>query len=202
MILNDTLVREIVKNHYNLGEIKATNPLESGHESDNVKVTTEKGEYVIKYFSQKPEDRRENIILQDLLFLKGVKLPKPIQTVTGDLVVEYSPTETITIQSFIPGKAIVFREEDPEKMYQLMSWFGKHLGDFHFLSKSIEETEIKQRIKREDFFDQTSGLHWVKEQYSKADIILPQHEKNKIHLEFIDYIAVSFCAKCDCSCSK
>ena len=50
IILNNSLIEEIIKNHYNLGEIESINSLESGHESDNFKVTTEKGEYVIKYF--------------------------------------------------------------------------------------------------------------------------------------------------------
>jgi len=189
MILGNALVEEIIERHYNLGEIEAINHLESGHESDNVKVTTDRGEYVIKYFSREPEGVRENIILQDLLFSKGVKLPQPIKTVTDDLVVEYSPTETIAIQSFIPGEDIVDRYKDPEKMYALMSWFGKHLGGFHFLSKTITESEIRQRIKRESFFDRTSGLRWVKEQYKKADTILPQHERNKTILkEFEVYL--------------
>ncbi|MGC9781320.1 MAG: phosphotransferase [Candidatus Heimdallarchaeota archaeon] len=189
MILEDTIVRTIIKKYYNLGKITSINPLESGHESDNVKFSTDKGEYVIKYFSQEPGSVREKVFLQQLLFLKGVKLPEPIQTITDDFVVEHSPKETITIQSFIPGEAIVFRDKDPEKMYKLMSWFGKHLGEFHFLSKSIDESEIRQRIKREDYYDRTSGLLWVKEQYSKRDTILPPHEKNEMIIkEFEIYL--------------
>ncbi len=189
MILNNALVKEIINSNYDLGEIVSVNPLESGHESDNIKVTTERGDYVIKYFPQEPEHLREVIILQDLLFSKGVKLPQPIKTITDDFVVEYSPTETIAIQSFVSGEAIVFRDKDPEKMFSLMSWFGKCLGEFHYLSKSINESEIRQRIPREDFFDQTSGMQWVKEQYEKAETQLPQHEKNKTILkEFEIYL--------------
>jgi len=189
MILNNALVNEIINNNYDLGEIVSVNPLESGHESDNVKVTTERGEFVIKYFSREPKGVRENIILQDLLFSIGVKLPQPIKTVTDDFVVEYSPKETVTIQSFISGEEIVDRYKDPEKMFSLMSWFGKHLGEFHYLSKSINESEIRQRISREDFFDRTSGTKCVKEQYEKAETQLPQHEKNKMVLkEFEVYL--------------
>ncbi|MBD3189674.1 MAG: phosphotransferase [Candidatus Heimdallarchaeota archaeon] len=185
MILDKSLVKEIIKNNYSLGEIISINPLESGHESDNVKVETTKGDFVIKYFSQKAAIMREKIILQDLLFSKGVKLPQPIRTVTNDVLIDYGPSETIAIQSFIPGKAIVLRDEKPEKMFSLMSWFGKHLGEFHYLSKSITESEIKMRIEGKDFFDLTSGLNWIIEIYEKADILLPPHKKNqKILKEF------------------
>jgi len=189
MILNETVIREILSNNYNLGEMISTTPLDSGHESDNAKVTTKRGEYVIKCFSQEPEGLRETIFLQKLLFSKGVKLPQPIMTVTDDFVVEYSPTETIAIQSFISGEAVADRFKTPEKMFKQMSWFGKYLGEFHFLSKSITETEIRQKIAREDFFDLTTGMNWVKEQYDNADTQLPQHEKNDLILkEFVIYL--------------
>ena len=90
MILTNALVKEVIKKNYNLGEIKSITPLESGHESDNAKVITDKGEYVIKSFTRKPENLREIIFLQTLLHSKGVKLPQPIKTVTNDFVVEYS----------------------------------------------------------------------------------------------------------------
>ncbi|MHA1435257.1 MAG: hypothetical protein ACTSO7_15555, partial [Candidatus Heimdallarchaeota archaeon] len=189
MILNNTFVKEIIKKNYDLGEIISIDPLESGHESDNAKVITEKGQYVIKCFSREPKNLREIIVQQNLLYSKGVKIPQPINTVTEDSIVVYSPTETIAIQSFIQGKAVADRFETPEKMFKLMNWFGKHLGEFHFLSKSITESEIKEKISRKDFFDLTSGLDWVKEQYSKADTQLPHHEKNEMVLkEFEIYL--------------
>lgn len=183
MILDNTLVKEIFKRNYDLGEIISLNPLESGHESDNVKVTTEKGEYVLKYFPRESESFRETMILQDLLFTKGVKLPQLIKTITNEFAVKYSPTETIAIQSFIPGQAIVFRDEDPDKMFSLMNWFGKHLGEFHFISKSIKESELRKRITREDFFDLTTGMQWVKKQYDQAETTLPAHKKNELILQ-------------------
>ncbi|NHJ49358.1 MAG: phosphotransferase [Asgard group archaeon] len=189
MILTNQLVKEIIKNNYNLGDLVSICLLESGHESDNVKITSEKGDFVVKYFPREPDNIRESFILQDLLFSKGIKLAKPIKTKSDDFVVEYSPTETIVVQSFVNGEAIVFRDVDPEKMFNLMRWFGKHLGEYHFLSKSINESEIRTRITREDFYDRSSGLDWLKEQYSKAGTQLPSHDKNEYVLkEFEKYL--------------
>jgi Ser/Thr protein kinase RdoA (MazF antagonist) len=189
MILDSKLVEEIIKENYSLGKIISINPLESGHQSDNVKVTTEKGEYVVKYFPQESASLVESMILQDLLFSKGVKLPQPIKTVSNDFFVEFSETETIAIQSFIRGEDIVDRDNDPEKMYSLMSWFGKHIGEFHCLSSSIDKAELRKRIKRKDFFDLSGGTNWIKEQYDNADTILPDHPMNdKILEEFETYL--------------
>ncbi len=188
MILDKPFVEEIVSQYYSLGKINTITSLESGHESDNVKISTTKGDFVLKYFPRESGGIIETLILQDLLISKEVKLPKPIKTTDGNLVVEYSPTETITVQSFIPGQAIVFRD-NRVKMYSLMPWFGKHLGEFHFRSNSIQESEIRKSITREDFFDLTSGLDWVKEQYNKADTQIPSHEKNQMVLkEFEIYL--------------
>jgi len=110
------------------------------HESDNFKVLTDTVDYVVKYFSQKPERMREIMVLNDILYSKGVKLPKPIKTITNDLVVEYSSSETIVIQSFKLGKEICDRFDNPkEKMYNLMSWFGEQIGRLHYITKSMSQ---------------------------------------------------------------
>ena len=189
MNLEKNLVEETIKNNFDIGEIISICSLESGHQSDNVRISTDRGEYVVKYLPQDSDSLKETLILQDILFSHGVKLPKPVKTITGDLLVELSQNETIVVQSFIPGEAIADRFKNPEKMFSLMPWFGKHLGEFHYKSKSINELEIRQRITREEFYDSTLGNQWVKEQYSKSDMILPPHEKNeRILSEFEIYL--------------
>jgi Ser/Thr protein kinase RdoA (MazF antagonist) len=189
MTFTKQLAEEIINSKYDLGEKITISSLESGHESDNFKISTEQGDYVLKYFPRESKGIIESFILQDLLFSQGVKLAKPIKTKSGDFVVEYSSTETLAVQSFVNGSAIVFRDVDPEKMFTLMSWFGQHLGEFHYLSKSIKESKIRERIKREDFYDRSSGLNWIKEQYNNSNTLLPEHSKNEFVLkEFEKYL--------------
>ncbi|NHJ05250.1 MAG: hypothetical protein EAX90_10520 [Candidatus Heimdallarchaeota archaeon] len=189
MILENAFVEDIINQNYDLGELISINSLESGHESDNVMIETLKGKFVFKCFSQEAENIRESFILQDLLFTKGVKLPQPIKTNNNDFVAILDSNKTIAIQSFVPGKPVALRDKQPKKMLSLMGWFGKYLGEFHYLSKSITKEEIKKKIKRESFFNQASGLKWMIEIYEKADSILPIHEKNqKILREFELYL--------------
>lgn len=178
MSLNYIIIEKIIKENYDLGRIQKISPLDSGHESDNVRVKTTKGEFVVKYFSQSAEHIRRNAILQYLLSNNGVKLPFPIKTLKDDFIVEYSSTETILIQSFVHGEAIADRFNTPEKMYSLMSWFGQQIGEFHYISKSIIETDIRKYIDKDDFFDISKGFDWIHEQYINAETLLPPHEKN------------------------
>ena len=46
--LSDSIIKEAIKNHYDIGRIKSISHLGEGHESDNSKVVTDKGEFAIK----------------------------------------------------------------------------------------------------------------------------------------------------------
>ena len=60
-----------------------------------------------------------------------------------------------------------------------MSWFGQQIGKFHCISKSITETDIREYIDNDDFFDISKGFDWIHEQYNNAETLLPPHEKNE-----------------------
>ena len=188
MNLEKALIKDIIYKNYDLGEVIAITTLESGHESDNLLIETTKGKVVLKFFSKEIEDLEESIILQDLLYAKGVKLPQPIKTKDNDLAVKHGSSKVIAIQSFITGEAITFRDNE-EKMFSLMNWFGKHLGEFHYLSKLITKKEISSKIKRKNFFDQSSGLKWMIEIFENANTIIPPHKQSKkILKEFEIYL--------------
>ena len=188
MNIETASIKELIQKKYDLGEIISITNLESGHESDNISIKTTKGKFVLKFFSKDIEDLQESIILQELLLAKGVKLPHPIKTRNNELAIKSDLSKVIAIQSYVPGEAITTRD-NKGKMFSLMSWFGKNLGEFHYLSKSITNEEIKSRIKRKEFFDQTSGLKWMIKIFENAEEIIPKHEKSKqILKEFKIYL--------------
>ena len=78
-ILSVPFIEEILLKHYNLGKIVVTTPLESGFQSDNAKVTTETGIYVIKLLHQSADYAHDNMVIHNILTSHGMKTAKPIR---------------------------------------------------------------------------------------------------------------------------
>jgi len=172
-ILSVTSIEEILLKHYNLGKICLITPLESGFQSDNAKVATEIGIYVIKLLHQSADYAHDNMVIHDILTSHGVKTAKPIKTISNDFAVSLSSDRSLVIQSFILGKP-VFRE-DKEQMYRRMSWYGEQIGIFHRISNDIPLGLIEQRMKRRHF----DSVEYIMNSSEKAFEILPEHEKKE-----------------------
>lgn len=173
--LSASFIEEIFLKHYNLGKINLITPLESGFQSDNAKVTTETGIYVVKLLHNSAEYAHDNMVIYDVLTSYGVKTAKSIKTISNDFVISLNSNRSLAVQSFIPGKP-VFRE-NKEQMYGKMSWYGEQIGIFHRISNDIPLELIEQRIKSKRYF-----VDSIKERINsseKAFAIFPEHEKNK-----------------------
>ena len=169
------LIEEIFLKHYNLGKINSITSLESGFQSDNVKVTTETGIYVIKLLHQSAESAHDNMVVHEILTSYGVKTAKPIRTISNDFAVSLSSNRSLAVQSFIPGEP-VFRE-NKEQMYRRMSWYGEQIGIFHRISNNIPLESLEQRIKNRKYFD-VDAVKYIINSSERAFAVFPKHEKN------------------------
>ena len=174
-ILSVPLIEEIFLKHYNLGKIDSITPLESGFQSDNAKITTEKGLYVMKLLHQSVDYAHDNMVIHDILASYGVKTAKPIKTISNDFAISLSSNKSLVVQSFIPGKP-VFRE-NREQMYRRMSWYGEQIGIFHRISNKIPLELLEQRIKNRRYFD-VDAVKYIINSSERAFAVFPEHEKN------------------------
>ena len=181
-ILSVPFIEEILLKHYNLGKIVLTAPLESGFQSDNAKVTTETGIYVIKLLHQSTDYAHDNMVIHDILTSHGVKTAKPIKTISNDFAISLNQSQSVVVQSFVPGKPL-FRE-NKEQIYGKMGWYGEQIGIFHRISNNIPLELIEQRIKRKEYFTDSikEQIRWSEEAFA----ILPKHEKNEWIKESFD----------------
>ncbi|MGD8566317.1 MAG: phosphotransferase [Candidatus Bathyarchaeota archaeon] len=168
-------VEKILLRNYDLGKIHLITPLESGFQSDNVKVATETGIYVIKLLHQSTDYAHAIMMIHDILTSHGLKAARPIRTITTDFVVSLNPNQSLVVQSFMPGKPI-FRE-NKEEMYGKIDWYGKQIGIFHRISKNIPIELVKQRVKIEKYF--VDSIKYSIEASEEALKTLPEHEKNR-----------------------
>ncbi len=183
--LSEDLVKDVFTNYYNLGEITYVTDLESGHESDNVKVTTSTGDYVLKLLFHELDIIEDKMNLSEILSSFGVKIPIPIRTKTNGWVVNYDENNLLVVHTFIPGESIY--RDDKEEMYSNMKWFGKQFGIFHYNSKKIPLEIIQQRVKNKKLYELSLPPgEWIGEQYNNSETILPEHEKNNRILELFE----------------
>ena len=176
--LDTSTVEQIIEEFYDLGEILDISPLDSGHESDNVKVSSKKGDYVLRLHFYPQYDYIEvRMKIHELLHEYGVKVPTPIKTRDDNYIAKLDDNNLLVLMTFISGDPI-FRE-DKEKMFKWMSWFGKQFGIFHFNSKKISLDLYKQKIGIGDIAKhQLPPGSWVMDRYNERDTLLPKHEKN------------------------
>jgi len=175
VILSIPFVEKILLRHYDLGKIHLISPLESGFQSDNAKAATETGIYVIKLLHQSADYAHDNMVIHDILTSHGVKVARPIRTISNDFVVSLNPNQSLVVQSFIPGKP-VFRE-NKEQTYGKIDWYGEQIGIFHRISKNIPLELVEQRIMSEKYF--VDSIKYIIGASEEAIKTFPEHEKNR-----------------------
>jgi len=188
--LSEEIVREIIDENYDLGEILSITPLESGHESDNVKFSTKEGDFVLKlHFYPNLDQIQDRMNVFELLHEYGVKVPIPIKTKIKDFVTSYDENNLLVVLTFISGEPI-YREDKP-LMYSWMKWFGKQFGIFHNKSKQIPFELYKQKRKNGETYELPSlPGEWILQRYNERDFLLPEHEKNKEIIEAFEQFLV------------
>ncbi|MHA1954938.1 MAG: hypothetical protein ACW96U_13430, partial [Candidatus Heimdallarchaeaceae archaeon] len=146
--LSDSLVKKIINKHYEIGKIKSVSHLEEGHESDNSKVVTDRGKFAIKLLYHDIESAQRKMVALDLLTSHGIKAPKPIKTINNEYYAVYKTNIPIMVTSFIEGKPIAFRETGEHLKH--MEFFGKQIGNYHRISKSIPLSKIEEHYTHEE----------------------------------------------------
>ncbi len=188
--LSEEIVREIIDENYDLGEILSITPLESGHESDNVKFSTKKGDFVLKLYVYPNLDQFQDRMNEyELLHEYGVKVPIPIKNKKKVFVTSYDEKNLLVVLTFISGEPI-YREDEP-LMYSWMKWFGKQFGIFHNKSKQIPFELYKQKMKNGESYElPLPPGDWILQLYNEREFLLPEHDKNKEIIEAFEQFLV------------
>ena len=74
MIFTEEVVEEFLK-EYKLGILLQMTKLESGFESDNVKIITESGDFVMRVMYQTPNRVYDTMKIFNTLVVNGIKMP-------------------------------------------------------------------------------------------------------------------------------
>jgi Ser/Thr protein kinase RdoA (MazF antagonist) len=134
--------REVIEeflHQYDLGKLQTYTPLESGFESDNAKIITDTGIYVIRVLYHKPDRVDDTMKIYDVLSLNGIKTAKPIKTKKKSYYIEIDAERSIVVQEFIEGKPY-YREnlgKNENLFNDLLQVYGKELGKVHAVSSDV-----------------------------------------------------------------
>ena len=105
MMFTQEVVEEFLK-EYKLGKLLQLIKLESGFESDNVKITTERGKFVMRVIYQSPNRVFDTMKIYDILVANGIKTVKPEKTGNNTYLVDINSTESLVVQEFVDGNRI------------------------------------------------------------------------------------------------
>jgi Ser/Thr protein kinase RdoA (MazF antagonist) len=190
--------KEVVEDYlqfYKIGRLNRMSILDSGFESDNVKIATEEGIYVMRVIYQTPNRVFDTMKIYDLLVANDIKTAKPIKTRKGEYYIEINSTETLVIQEFINGQP--YWREDLAKnsaFYQkMLKLYGRELGKVHKVSSIIfdnvkfreidpRNSTIQDIIKMNPSFLRMSEHSYVQSEYRKW--VREAHKVLKCELSF------------------
>ncbi len=168
-------IKQIVQN-FNIGSVKSFKAISSGHQSDNYKITTEKGTFVVKLFynSQINAHNFERILsIHEYLANHGILVPKPQRAKTSRFKINYKGN-TVGVMSFLDGK-------HPKVMNaKLLSRIGFELGrsdrllmNYRPIGKLSNPAEFLKKLKKKRNLDDIEVNELYKKtlkQFSEAPI--------------------------------
>ena len=118
---------EEILSNYDIGLIKETGFLESGFQSDNIYVSTDRGTFVLKQIKGGDPELVNNIMhVNEYLSIKGIKTAYPIRTKDNQLLIVQSDN-VFSLQKFIEGDPKK-REDD---IFPMLSFLGSNIGQIH-----------------------------------------------------------------------
>jgi homoserine kinase type II len=133
MKITNEQIEEILS-HYRIGRlIQFKAPLESGFQSDNFHILTDQGDFVVRIFHDSEENVRYSQIIYEYLATHGIKTPKPQRTKANDLLIPFNGKVAV-IQTLLEGRDV---EEQSDKAYELLPFYGSELGKVHAVSKNM-----------------------------------------------------------------
>ncbi|MHA1305190.1 MAG: phosphotransferase [Candidatus Heimdallarchaeaceae archaeon] len=182
--MSQTLTRKFIENvlesHYSLGELTRVDPiLESAFQSDNAIIQTSVGKFVIRLLHHDFEFANSSMAVYELLAKEGLQTPKPIRTKTNELVI-VDNNRVIVIQEFVEGSPL----KKDQDIFSKMDFFGREIGKFHKISKSLKLETLSAKVKRKQFY-----IDIIDELMANEDDVLnylPKHEKNEWIIEQFD----------------
>ncbi|MFW9995482.1 MAG: phosphotransferase [Candidatus Odinarchaeota archaeon] len=147
--MSNEWVRSIIQ-HYNIGHtIIQVDELESGFQSDNYRVLTDKGNFVIRILHDTAENITYAMNVYNYLASHGVKTPQPQLTKQNNLVLPHEG-KIIVIQTFLEGSAY-YEDENLEKVDQFLPLYGRELGRVHqVLLQMVADQGTERLSKRQD----------------------------------------------------
>ncbi|MHA2365233.1 MAG: phosphotransferase [Candidatus Hodarchaeales archaeon] len=169
---------------YDIGEIISFEPLESGFESDNLKLNTKNKSYVARFIYKSPQRIRDSMKISEYYVLNNFKNALPIKNTSGDYLVNIDQKHSFVIQSFINGKGFE-REKlklNKKLRYEMVPIYGKYLGKFHTIGSNTNINLLNLEIisKKSEISDEISISHNSFLQIPEDQIIINEYEKWKI----------------------
>ena len=126
MGLDERVIREVLE-HFHVGDVRSTCPLESGHQSDNHHVQTDLGDYVIRIVHESVERIEFAMQVHEYLADNNIKTPRPVRTKLGKFTYLFDKQHFV-VQTFIQGADIY---EPLEAIDPLLPFYGNKLGQIH-----------------------------------------------------------------------
>ncbi|MFX0016154.1 MAG: phosphotransferase [Promethearchaeota archaeon] len=172
MILDDRKIRNIVE-HFDVGELsKVVKALNSGFQSDNYHIRTNKGEYVLRFIYDSVRNVEYIMEVYDYFADHGIKTSKPVTTKEGTFSLLYEDN-VIVVQSFIPGTYY----ETLDKIDSVLSFYGRELGRIHQVSIQMVKEKGEKRLSAKPW-DTISYVIEASEEYMpENEYIRQQYEK-------------------------
>ncbi|MFX1283006.1 MAG: phosphotransferase [Promethearchaeota archaeon] len=141
MIFNDRKIKNIVE-HFDVGHLhKVITRLDSGFQSDNYHIRTDKGDYILRLIYDSVKNIEYIMEIYDYFADHGIKTSKPVKTKEGTFSLLYE-NNVVVVQSFIAGSYY----ESLDKIDSVLPFYGRELGKFHQVSLKMVEEKGEKRL--------------------------------------------------------
>lgn len=187
MILNDKIIKDIVKG-FDIGKLKTVvTTLDSGFQSDNYHIRTTRGDYVFRFFHDSAKKVEYIMDIYDYLASHGIKTPKPVQTMKGTFGLSYN-NKVIAVQSFLPGTYFC-EQTSMDTIDSLLPFYGKELGKIHQISlQMVNEKGEKKFSEPQDVVsyvietstDYLPNNEYIRQQYKVWEQEIKHLPKNQL----------------------
>jgi Ser/Thr protein kinase RdoA (MazF antagonist) len=148
-----------VLEHFNVGTLQGVVlPLESGFQSDNYHIQTDKGNYVLRILHESVESVEFAMLVHEYLADNKVKTPRLGRTNLGKFTHSHD-NQLFVVQTFVRGADIY---EPLEAIDPLLPFYGEKLGQIHDVLLKLTDEIGKERLA-----DGWSPFTWVRKSSEK-----------------------------------
>ena len=179
MIFSENEIVDILR-YYDVGSlVKFKGKLDNGFQSENFHILTERGDFVVRVIYDTEINIKVCMRVYEYLARNGIKTPNPMRTKENALLLSYK-RQFVVIQTFLEGSY----ESNVRKINQLLPFFGKKLGEIHYISKRMVEELGKEIFIRDE--DTIASVRNMARRYMvKDDYVYKQYKEWEKEIEML-----------------